>query len=698
MADDARLIVSLEARVNQFERNLARANATAGRQFGSIERRAEQAGGRLDRTAQNMAQRVNAQLGRIGTGLGTIGASFAGGLIGGGITQTISSIIPAVRGATRALSDLNAEAKMAGVDVETFQALGYAARQSNVGVDALTDGLKELQLRADEFVVTGKGPAAEAFARLGYAADELKAKLRNPSDLFLEIIGRLQALDKAAQIRVSDEIFGGTGGEQFVRFLEDGEAGIRRNMEAAKSLGNVIDKDVVRKGAELDKEFQKIAETIDNNVKTSVVNVATSLRDWFTNTERFLNTLGNSEVFKKIAEWTSADWSTVGNPEVFDRSRPAATVRPGVDELRRALLAMEGVARPNVPDRAQQLPGTFVDPKLSGLTSDFRDNLAKLIIAAREAGHNISVASGFRTNERQRQLFAEAVQKYGSEAEARKHVAPEGKSFHNKGSAADLSFDGGVFNQTTASQVAARNWAHSNASRFGLTFPIGEAWHIEPEGQRGQSTMGDPDTSSLEEAAANKSAAARQKAADQAKRQEDAVRKVVEALGLEASQIGQTAEKQELLQRLQQAGVELNSAEGQAIAAKVAQLYALKAAQDLIGVNQQKALDQEEELKRRREALADVGADFTKGFVADLKAGASATDALRNALDRLLTKLADNAIDSIFRMLLGGGGKAGGGLFDGLLGSGLGGLLFGGGRAEGGPVGHIGFDKAERFL
>ncbi|MCB5411026.1 hypothetical protein H0485_13585 [Pseudogemmobacter sp. CC-YST710] len=48
------------------------------------------------------------------------------------------------------------------------------------GVDALTDGLKELNLRADEFVVTGGGSAAEAFERLGYSASELKQKLTDP--------------------------------------------------------------------------------------------------------------------------------------------------------------------------------------------------------------------------------------------------------------------------------------------------------------------------------------------------------------------------------------------------------------------------------------------------------------------------------------------------------------------------------------
>src|SRR5690606_5005138 len=99
-------------------------------------------------------------------------------------------------------------AKRAGVEVEAFQQWGYVARQNRIDIGALTDGFKELNLRADEFVVTGKGSAAEAFQRLGYTANDLKQKLQDPSNLMLEIIGRLEGLDKAAQIRIADELFG----------------------------------------------------------------------------------------------------------------------------------------------------------------------------------------------------------------------------------------------------------------------------------------------------------------------------------------------------------------------------------------------------------------------------------------------------------------------------------------------------------
>lgn len=86
------------------------------------------------------------------------------------------------------------------------------------------------------------------------------------------------------------------------------------------------------------------------------------------------------------------------------------------------------------------------------------------------------IASGFRSDDHQVDLYAAAVQKYGSEEAARKWVAPPGHSNHNSGQAMDLSYKSDV----------ARQWWHDNADRFGLKFPLAnENWHIEPKETRG---------------------------------------------------------------------------------------------------------------------------------------------------------------------------------------------------------------------
>ena len=104
----------------------------------------------------------------------------------------------------------------------------------------------------------------------------------------------------------------------------------------------------------------------------------------------------------------------------------------------------------------------------TGMDPDFASKLQGLVNAS---NGRIWINSGFRSVERQTQLFANAVRKYGSEQAARKWVAPPGKSNHNKGVAADLGGDMAL--------------AHRLASQFGLVFPMSwEPWHIEPPNAR----------------------------------------------------------------------------------------------------------------------------------------------------------------------------------------------------------------------
>jgi hypothetical protein len=90
----------------------------------------------------------------------------------------------------------------------------------------------------------------------------------------------------------------------------------------------------------------------------------------------------------------------------------------------------------------------------------------------------LDILSGTRTVERQAELYAAAVKKYGSEKAARKWVAPPGKSQHNHGQAADLGWHGG---KLASAPAAVKQWLLANAGKYGLSFPMShEGWHIEP--------------------------------------------------------------------------------------------------------------------------------------------------------------------------------------------------------------------------
>jgi soluble lytic murein transglycosylase-like protein len=119
---------------------------------------------------------------------------------------------------------------------------------------------------------------------------------------------------------------------------------------------------------------------------------------------------------------------------------------------------------------------------IDGLQDGFAVKVSNMLQAAPpEIRDKLGVFSGFRSTERQAELYAEAVKKYGP-AEARKWVAPPGHSEHNKGDAADLSYDGKSLKDAPPEVV---KWVHDNAPQYGLKFPLAnENWHIEDSSTR----------------------------------------------------------------------------------------------------------------------------------------------------------------------------------------------------------------------
>lgn len=277
MADDAeRLVVLLEARIRDFEKNMQKASGTAGRTYGGMRRDSRSATASMEADMQRSTSRINQLLAGTSTKIGAFGKGLVGGLVAGGVIGLVSQLGDVAKG----VAQIGDEAKRAGVNVRAFQEWKFVAEQNRIGIDAMVDGLKELNLRADEFVVTGKGSAAEAFQRLGYSAEDLKTKLADPSALLLEIIGRLGEMDKAAQIRIADELFGGSAGERFVELLGQGEQGIRDTIQRAHELGVVMDEQMIKKAAEVDKRFNEISASVGTALKSAIVSAADSLAEF----------------------------------------------------------------------------------------------------------------------------------------------------------------------------------------------------------------------------------------------------------------------------------------------------------------------------------------------------------------------------------------------------------------------------------
>jgi hypothetical protein len=266
MSETEKITILLQARDKDFAKAMDRNNKLIAKLSSDT-----------TKNTAKMTQSVESSLSSMSSSAATFGKAFIGGLAFGAVTAGFDMLIGNAAATVKGIAEIGDEAKRAGVAVEDFQRWKFVAEQNRIGVDSLTDGFKELSLRADEFVVTGQGSAADAFKRLGYSSAELEAKLKDPSALFLEIIGRLEGLDDAAQIRIADEIFGGTGGEKFVQLLDQGAGKIRETMQAADASGVVMDKQMIEKAEELDRKFNNLKQSSSVFFKSLAVDGAAAL-------------------------------------------------------------------------------------------------------------------------------------------------------------------------------------------------------------------------------------------------------------------------------------------------------------------------------------------------------------------------------------------------------------------------------------
>lgn len=170
------------------------------------------------------------------------------------------------------------------------------------------------------------------------------------------------------------------------------------------------------------------------------------------------------------------------------------------------------------------------------------------------------------------------------------------------------------------------------------------------------------------QAAREATSAAKQSAAEKT-REREAVLSLIEQLQFEQSLIGLSNEQKAIANGLRRAGAAATAEERAQLEELIASNY-----------RQTEALRQTEELYN---AIKGVAEQSLKGFLTDLRQGASLGEAFTNVLDNILSKLIDFGANAFINALLSGALGGGGGVVAGLI-PGIGGLA--GRKAMGGPV------------
>ena len=138
--------------------------------------------------------------------------------------------------------------------------------------------------------------------------------------------------------------------------------------------------------------------------------------------------------------------------------------------LLRTSNVIKGCEKTEVSLGAGAIPHSLIRPTAIDKQLMYRFKAAQA--AAKKDGQALYIASGFRSLERQKVLFAQAVKKYGSKKVASKWVAPPLISHHPWGVAIDVNYP---------NEPVGAGWLEVNGSKFGLCRVFeNEWWHFEP--------------------------------------------------------------------------------------------------------------------------------------------------------------------------------------------------------------------------
>ena len=275
MADTIQtLLVSLEARVAGYEREMKRAVGVANKQMGLIEKRASQLDSRLAVMGKNAFG---------GFARGALGA------VAGAVS--LAAAINSIKSAFEKFGSIADASAASGLDSEFFQGIAYQASLAGVELEAVSGALATFNKNSG-LAAEGRGKMVSALKALN---PELLASIQAATTQEQRIRLAADAIDRAtssAQAGALATTLFGDAGSKLVAAFSGGAAQIEAMQEKARGLGVIISRDVIARADELGDEFDTVAQIVDLQLKRAIINLGpalVSVTGWIAEWTKMLN-------------------------------------------------------------------------------------------------------------------------------------------------------------------------------------------------------------------------------------------------------------------------------------------------------------------------------------------------------------------------------------------------------------------------
>lgn len=598
-----------------------------------------------------------------------IDASFrkAGVAIGLALGAGLIAATAKMKATVNQMDEVSKAAQKVQMPTEEFSRLVYAGELADVQMETLVSSLGKLT-KAQAASLKETSQQAKVFDALGISAKNADGSLRASSDVLLDFADVFASLDGSPEAMAAGFALFGRSFQEMIPLIKDGSGAMREMFAESDALGKTLSTEAGRAAEEFNDNLTRLQGGINgvwmeiasgmlpqlNAMTGDMVKAATetdNLRDFGEGLATVLGAIGAAAGFVAKAMQT-ATIAMASNAEQMSGWIEIAkntstlgfadgTVSGGWNKVKNAASTGRGMISELWAEAPKKAPPSVIF-----------------------AGEGPDPEGMFRmsTTEARARKEADALRKRLQEALGG-GAAGTRKSGGSKSNAAELTDEQKAAKALNDEYVRT---AEGLRERLGLMGLETEAAKMKWETEEGSFKALDPMRKAeliAQAALVDAKKTAMELAEDERRANEDAQKSYQAAIAdiqMERDTLGMTNEQLEIYNRLKWAGVDANSEFGRSI------------------------IQQSEELQRSRKAMdqqiegMDAARDSFKGFMSDVWHGKNAWDALSDALDNFINKLADAAMNDWVDQLLGKSGSsqtgsAGGGLW-GMLGS-----FFGGG-------------------
>lgn len=291
MADDAeRLVVLLEARIRDFEKNMQKAAGTAEMGYNRMGHSSRSATRQMEQDMVRSTNRVNQALASTSTQIGALGRTFVGTFAGGMFAGGVAGLIHGIGRVNSEMAKIADTAKMIGVGTEELQRLRYGFELTGVAADQTDTAMRRFARRVGE-AANGGGQLYEVLKANNVQLRNADGSMRSQVALLRDYANLIQnASSHQERLSLAFKAFD-VAGASMVQALSDGADGLDTLMGKVDEAGGVIDDELIKRAAELDTEFNTLWRNFEIWAKSAIINVSVALRDGLL---RDINAIGSA--------------------------------------------------------------------------------------------------------------------------------------------------------------------------------------------------------------------------------------------------------------------------------------------------------------------------------------------------------------------------------------------------------------------